>query len=154
MVCGQGIKIIGIAQLGLKIFCGRFPMNKRISQLLLLAAYSIGVGKRMKSSELPSELPVRPSAEQAVKCPSNHCRGQVTQPNVTNSPVFQTYPLANLPKVSQTYPKKFTRNLRRRPERRQAAAQCAFPKFPKVSQNLRRDFGSFKNWRQWQSPAN
>ena len=82
MVCGQGIEIIGIAQLGLKIFCGRFPMNKRISQLRLLAAYSIGVGERMKSSELPSELPVRPSAEQAVKCPSNHCRGQVTQPNV------------------------------------------------------------------------
>ena len=45
-------------------------MNERISQLLLLAAYSNGVGERMKSSEpLPSELPERLCAEQAAKTP-------------------------------------------------------------------------------------
>ena len=69
MVRGQEIEIIEIALLGLKIICGRFPMNERISQLRLLAAYSNGVGEQMKSSELPSELPERLCAEQAAKTP-------------------------------------------------------------------------------------
>jgi hypothetical protein len=47
----------------------------------------------IQSLELPRELPVRPSAEQVAKLPDpcNHCRGQVTQPNVTNSPVFLNF---------------------------------------------------------------
>ena len=81
MVRGQEIEIIEIALLGLKIICGRFPMNERISQLRLLAAYSNGVGERMKSSELSSELSERLCAEQAAKTPLQPSTGSFDSAN-------------------------------------------------------------------------
>ena len=127
MVCGQEIEIIEIAQLSLKIISGRIPMNERISQLLLLAAYSNGVGERMKSSELPSELPEGLCAEQAAKTPLQPLTGSCDAEKVTAG--FLDFRASAQPAAACCSLRRVLEKLRRRPERRQtdwaASAHCA-----------------------------
>jgi hypothetical protein len=127
LVCGQEIEIIQITQLGLKIICGQFPMNERISQLHLLAAYSNGVGKRMKSSELPSVLPERLCAEQAAKTPLQPLTGSCDAKK-RDSRISGFQSLRRVCADPAQGLRGFEK-LRRRPERRQtdwaASAHCA-----------------------------
>jgi hypothetical protein len=66
-----------------QILVPKFSLVRQIWLLKWLAMHFNDDRILTQSLERPWEIPVRPSAEQAVKkCPSNHCRGQVTQPNV------------------------------------------------------------------------
>jgi hypothetical protein len=60
--------------------------------MLLLAVYHNDDSILIQSIELPRALPVRPSAEQAVKMPLQLLQGSGDLPQVTNSPVSPNFP--------------------------------------------------------------
>jgi hypothetical protein len=69
-----------------------FLLIRQICQLKWLAMHYIDDAILIQSLEHHRERPVRPSAEQAVKAPLQHCRGQVTQPNVMTTQFLPYFP--------------------------------------------------------------
>jgi hypothetical protein len=80
-------------------------------------------GILIQSLEHPRELPVKPSAEQAVKVPLQPLQGSAGLVKHDKQSSFAEFGYTFL-----NFTKKITWNLCRSPELRQAAAQCAWAK--------------------------